>query len=140
MAIKRMDAADRRTAIVEMATPLFARRGFAGTTTKEIAEAAGVCVRLHEPSIPVREAVRGVSEILGLDPLYYANEGKLIAVLPSAHAEAALAAMRAHPSGRDAALIGEVTAQPPGSVILKTTFGGERIVDMLVGEQLPRIC
>jgi hydrogenase expression/formation protein HypE len=117
-----------------------ATRGGIASIVNEIAEAAGVCVRLHEPSIPVREAVRGVSEILGLDPLYYANEGKLVAVLPSAHADAALAAMRAHPCGRDAALIGEVTAQPPGSVILQTSFGGERIVDMLVGEQLPRIC
>jgi len=117
-----------------------ATRGGIASVVNEIAEAAGVCIRLHEPSIPVREAVRGVSEILGLDPLYYANEGKLVAVLPSAHADAALAAMRAHPCGRDAALIGEVTAQPPGSVILQTSFGGERIVDMLVGEQLPRIC
>jgi hydrogenase expression/formation protein HypE len=93
-----------------------ATRGGIASVVNEIAEAAGVCIRLHEPSIPVREAVRGVSEILGLDPLYYANEGKLVAVLPSAHADAALAAMRAHPCGRDAALIGEVTAQPPGSV------------------------
>jgi hydrogenase expression/formation protein HypE len=117
-----------------------ATRGGIATVLNEFAQAADVCVNLDEPTIPVREAVRGVSEILGLDPLYYANEGKLVALVPAAHAEAALAAMRAHPAGADAAIIGEVGAESPGSVIMHTAFGGERIVDMLVGEQLPRIC
>ena len=90
--------------------------------------------------MPIREAVRGACEILGLDPLYLANEGKLVAVVPAPDADRVLAAMRAHPAGADAAIIGEVTREPAGMVVMQTTFGGERIVDMLVGEQLPRIC
>ncbi|MDT0636288.1 hydrogenase expression/formation protein HypE [Spectribacter hydrogenoxidans] len=117
-----------------------ATRGGIATVCNEFAEAADVCVNLDEPAIPVREAVRGVSEILGLDPLYFANEGKLVAVVPAAKADAALAAMRAHPAGADAAVIGEISAKPAATVIMHTAFGGERIVDMLVGEQLPRIC
>ena len=117
-----------------------ATRGGIATVLNEFAEAAGVCVTLDEPALPVREAVRGVSEILGLDPLYFANEGKLVAIVPGEQAETALAAMRAHPAGADAAIVGEVTDSPEGSVIMHTGFGGERIVDMLVGEQLPRIC
>jgi hydrogenase expression/formation protein HypE len=88
----------------------------------------------------VNEVVRGTCEILKLDPLYLANEGKLVAVVPGDAAEAVLAAMREHPAGREAAIVGEVTAAPAGSVILSTAFGGDRVVDMLVGEQLPRIC
>jgi len=84
--------------------------------------------------------VKGACEILGLDPLYMANEGKLVAVVPRDAAAAVLAAMRAHPAGVDAAIIGEVGERPAGIVVLQTAFGGERIVDMLVGEQLPRIC
>lgn len=117
-----------------------ATRGGIATVLNEFAQSASVCIHLEEPSIPVREPVRGVSEILGLDPLYYANEGKLVALVAPAHADAALAAMRAHPAGRDAAIIGEVGESPRGSVVMHTAFGGERIVDMLVGEQLPRIC
>ncbi len=117
-----------------------ATRGGIATVLNEFALAADVCINLDEPTIPVREAVRGVSEILGLDPLYFANEGKLVALVPAAQADAALAAMRAHPAGRDAAIIGEVGDKPRGTVIMHTAFGGERIVDMLVGEQLPRIC
>jgi hydrogenase expression/formation protein HypE len=117
-----------------------ATRGGIATVLNEFAQAAGVCINLSEPAVPVREAVKGVSEILGLDPLYYANEGKLIAVVPGEQAGAALAAMRADPAGREAAVIGEVGDQPAGTVIMHTGFGGERIVDMLVGEQLPRIC
>lgn len=117
-----------------------ATRGGLATVLNEFADTAGVCIQIDEAAIPVREAVRGVSEILGLDPLYYANEGVLVAVVPAGHAEAALAAMRAHPAGVDAALIGEVTEGPAGAVIMDTGFGGERIVDMMVGEQLPRIC
>lgn len=117
-----------------------ATRGGIATVLNEFAQSAGVCINLEEPAIPVREPVRGVAEILGLDPLYFANEGKLVALVPADRAERALAAMREHPLGRDAALIGEVGEAPEGTVIMHTAFGGERIVDMLVGEQLPRIC
>ncbi|MDB5981110.1 MAG: hypE [Pseudomonas sp.] len=117
-----------------------ATRGGIATVLNEFALAADVCINLDEPTIPVREAVKGVAEILGLDPLYFANEGKLVAVVPALHAEAALAAMRAHPAGIDAAVIGEISDSPHGCVIMHTAFGGERIVDMLIGEQLPRIC
>jgi hydrogenase expression/formation protein HypE len=91
----------------------------------------------------LREQVKGACEILGLDPLYLANEGKLVAVVPAAAAERVLAAMRAHPAGREAAAIGTVEmgeAGAGGLVVMQTAFGGQRIVDMLVGEQLPRIC
>ncbi len=117
-----------------------ATRGGLATVLNEFAAASGTAMRIEERALPVREDVRGMCEILGLDPLYLANEGKLVAVVPGEAAEAALAAMRAHPAGREAAIIGEVTAEPAGTVVLKTAFGGERLVDMLVGEQLPRIC
>lgn len=117
-----------------------ATRGGVATVLNEFAEASGTCMRLDEPAIPVRPAVRGFSEILGLDPLYLANEGKLVAIVPGDSAEAVLAAMRRHPAGADSVQIGTVAASPVGKVILHTGFGGERIVDMLVGEQLPRIC
>ena len=117
-----------------------ATRGGLATVLNEFAAASGTAMRIEERALPVREDVRGMCEILGLDPLYLANEGKLVAVVPGEAAEAALAAMRAHPAGREAAVIGEVTAEPAGTVVLKTAFGGERLVDMLVGEQLPRIC
>lgn len=117
-----------------------ATRGGIATVLNELARSAGVCVNLEERAIPVREAVKGVSEILGLDPLYFANEGKLVAVVPGDRAETALEAMRSHPAGADAAIIGEIGEDPEGTVIMHTGFGGERIVDMLVGEQLPRIC
>ena len=117
-----------------------ATRGGVATVLNEFAQASQVCIRLQEAAIPLREEVKGACEILGLDPLYLANEGKLVAVVPAAAAPRLLAAMRAHPDGRDAALIGQVGAHPAGSVILETGFGGQRIVDMLVGEQLPRIC
>lgn len=117
-----------------------ATRGGLATVANEFAQDAGVCIRLNESDIPVHDSVRGVSEILGLDPLYYANEGRLVAIVAPGQAEDALAAMRAHPAGRDAAIIGEVAESPASSVIMYTAFGGERFVDMLVGEQLPRIC
>ncbi len=117
-----------------------ATRGGIATVCNEFAEAAGACLRLDEEAIRIRDPVRGVCEILGLDPLYLANEGVLVAVVPGADADTALAAMRAHAFGREAAIIGEVTPAPEGMVVLSTVFGGERIVDMLVGEQLPRIC
>ena len=91
-------------------------------------------------AIPISEEVKGACEILGLDPLYVANEGKLIAIVPPDDAEAALAAMRKHSLGKDAAIIGEVVSDHPGFVIMKTRVGGMRVVDMLSGEQLPRIC
>lgn len=117
-----------------------ATRGGIATVLNEFAQSADVCVNLDEPTIPVREPVKGVSEILGLDPLYFANEGKLVAVVAGDRADTALAAMREHPAGRDAAIVGEIGEGPKGTVIMHTGFGGERIVDMLVGEQLPRIC
>ncbi len=117
-----------------------ATRGGVATVLNEFAKASGVAMRIEEAQLPVRDEVRGVCAILGLDPLYFANEGKLVAVLPADRAQAVLAAMRAHPAGADAAIIGSVAAGPAGRVSLTTRFGGERIVDTLVGEQLPRIC
>ena len=115
-------------------------RGGLATVLNEIAERAGVGIEIEEMSIPVRDEVRAACELLGLDPLYVANEGKLIATVPAHEADAALAAMRGHPLGCEAALIGRVTEEHPGRVVLRTPLGAHRIVDMLVGEQLPRIC
>jgi hydrogenase expression/formation protein HypE len=101
---------------------------------------SSVGIRLLESNLPLNEVVRGGCEILGLDPLYLANEGKLVAIVPAACAHATLAAMRAHPAGRAAAIIGEVCSGPAGIVTLSTSIGGTRVVHMLTGEQLPRIC
>ncbi|WP_193195380.1 hydrogenase expression/formation protein HypE [Nostoc sp. MG11] len=117
-----------------------ATRGGLATVLNEFALSSDVGIRLYEQSIPVREEVKGICEILGLDPLYLANEGKLVVIVPGENAEVVLSAMKSHPSGKDACIIGEVIPSPPGVVLLKTAFGTERIVDMLVGEQLPRIC
>ncbi len=117
-----------------------ATRGGVATVLNEFAISSKVVIRIDETALPLREEVKGACEILGLDPLYLANEGKLVAVVPPEAAPRVLAAMRAHPAGRNAAVIGEVAEEPCGMVILRTGFGGERIVDMLVGEQLPRIC
>ena len=117
-----------------------ATRGGVATVLNEFASSSGAGIRILERALPMREEVRGACEILGLDPLYLANEGKLVAVVPAPDAGRVLAAMRAHPAGAEAALIGEVTREPAGMVVMETAFGGERIVDMLVGEQLPRIC
>ncbi|BAY98594.1 hydrogenase expression/formation protein HypE [Tolypothrix tenuis PCC 7101] len=117
-----------------------ATRGGLATVLNEFALSSDVGIRLYEQSIPVREEVKGVCELLGLDPLYLANEGKLVVVVPKQKAEAVLAAMKSHPSGKDAAIIGEAIPSPSGVVLLKTIFNAERIVDMLVGDQLPRIC
>lgn len=117
-----------------------ATRGGVATVLNEFAASSQVCIRLRESAIPLRREVQGACEILGLDPLYLANEGKLVAVVPPDAAARVLAAMRGHPDGAEAAIIGEVAERPVGSVILETGFGGQRIVDMLVGEQLPRIC
>jgi hydrogenase expression/formation protein HypE len=117
-----------------------ATRGGVATILNEIATAAGVGVLVTEDDIPVRTEVRGASELLGIDPMYVACEGRLVAVVDNAQAGVALAALRAHPQGLEAAIIGHVTAEPPGIVQLKTAFGGTRIVDLLVGDPLPRIC
>jgi hydrogenase expression/formation protein HypE len=117
-----------------------ATRGGLATLLNEVAAASRVGIEIHETATPIRAAVKGLCELLGLDPLYLANEGKLAAVVPPDQADAALAALRAHPLGRDAAAIGRVTEARPGRVIMHTVFGGQRIVDMLIGEQLPRIC
>jgi hydrogenase expression/formation protein HypE len=117
-----------------------ATRGGVATVLNEFALASGVSIRIDESNLPLREQVRGACEILGLDPMYLANEGKLVAVVPASAADDVLAAMRAHPAGVDAAIIGEVVEQPAGVVVMASVFGGQRIVDMLVGEQLPRIC
>ena len=115
-------------------------RGGVTSAVTEIAQAAGVGIILHESSIPISEEVKGACEILGLDPLYVANEGKLIAVVAAEEAEIALAALRHHPLGKEAAIIGQVTTEHPGFVVMTTRVGGTRVVDMLSGEQLPRIC
>jgi hydrogenase expression/formation protein HypE len=117
-----------------------ATRGGVATILNEIARAARVAVQVSEDQIPVRAQVRGAAELLGIDPMYVACEGRLVAVVPADEAAAALAALRAHPLGEQAAIIGEVAAGPPGIVLLKTAFGGTRIVDLLVGDPLPRIC
>ena len=115
-------------------------RGGAATTLNEIAKASGVGMLLREQSIPVRESVKGACEVLGLDPLYVANEGKLIAIVCPEMADAVLQQMRQHEHGKDAALIGEVVAEHPGMVLMKTEIGGRRVLDVMFGEQLPRIC
>jgi hydrogenase expression/formation protein HypE len=117
-----------------------ATRGGVATVLNEFAQSSSAGIRIREDDIPLREEVKGACEILGLDPLYLANEGKLVAIVPHEHAGRVLSAMRAHPAGERAAIIGEVIERPAGVVVLETGFGGERIVDMLVGEQLPRIC
>ena len=117
-----------------------ATRGGIATVLNEFAHSSNVGIRIREDALPLREEVKGACEILGLDPLYLANEGKLVAVVAAADADRVLAAMRAHPAGAVAVAIGEVTERPAGMVVLHTVFGGERIVDMLTGEQLPRIC
>jgi hydrogenase expression/formation protein HypE len=117
-----------------------ATRGGVATVLNEVAAASRVAIEIDEASTPIREEVKGFCEILGLDPLYLANEGKIVAVVPSDEREAALAAMRAHPLGAAACAIGRVSGGEAGRVTMQTVFGGRRIVDMLVGEQLPRIC
>jgi hydrogenase expression/formation protein HypE len=117
-----------------------ATRGGIASVANEFAEQSRVGIRLEEASIPLRDEVRGMCELLGLDPLYLANEGKLVAIVPKAGSDAVLRAMRAHPAGADSAIIGEVVANRPGRVTLRSVLGGERVVDVPFGEQLPRIC
>jgi hydrogenase expression/formation protein HypE len=115
-------------------------RGGLATTLNEIAGQSQVGLEIWEEALPIRDSVAAASEILGLDPLYVANEGKLVAILPQSQAEAVLAAMKKNPYGQDAVIIGEVKKENPGKVVMKTIIGGKRLVDMLTGEQLPRIC
>jgi len=115
-------------------------RGGVSSALNEIAAQSRTGVELNESDIPVREEVRGACEMLGLDPLYVANEGKLIAVVPAGYADGVLAAMKRHPLGKDARLIGTITERNPGLVTMRTALGTTRIVDMLTGDQLPRIC
>ncbi|MCC5575823.1 hydrogenase expression/formation protein HypE [Microtetraspora sp. AC03309] len=117
-----------------------ATRGGVATVLNELATASQVSIVLDENTIPIRPDVRGACELLGIDPLYVACEGRMIAVVAAGHADAALDALRAHPLGADAAIIGRAGDDPPGLVLLKTSFGGTRIVDLLVGDPLPRIC
>ncbi len=117
-----------------------ATRGGLATVLNEIAEASGVSIEISEDKTPLRAEVKGFCEILGLDPLYLANEGKLVMVVPPNSADKALKIMQSHPLGKGAAAIGEVGDWDAGRVTMLTSFGGRRIVDMLVGEQLPRIC
>ncbi len=117
-----------------------ATRGGLASALNEIAESAGCGIEIDETVLPLRTEVNGVCEILGLDPLYLANEGTLVVFVPEEMAEAALAAMHGIPAGREAVAIGRAVERHPGTVVMNTRFGGKRIVDMLVGEQLPRIC
>jgi len=115
-------------------------RGGLGTSLNEIALQSQVGIAIEEHRIPVHDGVRAACEMLGYDPLYVANEGKLVAVIGREDADQILEAMRAHPYAEEAAIIGEVTAEPRGKVLLRTGIGGTRLVDMLAGEMLPRIC
>jgi hydrogenase expression/formation protein HypE len=115
-------------------------RGGLATALNELAARSAVGIELEETALPVREAVRAACELLGLDPLFVANEGKLVAIMAPEAAEPALAAMQAHEYGAGATIIGHVTEAHPRRVVLRTALGSRRVVDMLVGEQLPRIC
>jgi hydrogenase expression/formation protein HypE len=115
-------------------------RGGVATALNELALDCGLGVHLSEDAVPVREEVRGACELLGLDPLHIANEGQFLAVVAPDCADAALGALRAAPGGEGAALVGEIRAEPAAAVLVATAYGGTRIVDMLVGDPLPRIC
>ncbi|WP_326567712.1 hydrogenase expression/formation protein HypE [Amycolatopsis rhabdoformis] len=117
-----------------------ATRGGVATILNEVAAGAQVSVIVDENAVPVRDEVRGASELLGIDPLYVACEGRIVAFVDGTQVDTALAALRSHPLGAEAAVIGRVADDPPGLVLLNTAFGGTRIVDMLVGDPLPRIC
>ena len=117
-----------------------ATRGGLATVLNEFAENSGKEIHLFEDQIPIREEVRGICEILGLDPLYLANEGKLIAIVPESKASEVVSRMKQHEEGKNTIAIGKVVSGKAGTVVMKTSFGGDRRLDMLVGEQLPRIC
>jgi hydrogenase expression/formation protein HypE len=141
------DSAPLHTLVAEMLkiTPLIhclrdATRGGVAAVLNELAEQSGVGFELDETAIPVRPAVMAACEMLGMDPLYVANEGKLVAIVPAPHAESILEAMRQHPLGQDAAIIGRVVGDHSGMVVARTAIGGRRVVNMPLGEILPRIC
>jgi hydrogenase expression/formation protein HypE len=115
-------------------------RGGVATTLNELAHDCGLGISLSEDRIPIHDAVRGACELLGFDPLHIANEGQFLAVVAADQAEAALDVLHSTPGGSEGSVIGEVTEQPAGSVLVTTLYGGSRIVDMLVGDPLPRIC
>jgi len=117
-----------------------ATRGGAATVLNEIARASGVAMVVRESAVPVAPAVQGAAEMLGIDPMYVANEGQLVAFVGPGGAAAALAAMRTLPGCEEATEIGEVKTEPPGMVLVETSFGGKRVMDQLVGDPLPRIC
>lgn len=135
-----IDEATRRDALDGLHCLRDPTRGGVATTLNEIALSSEVCIEIAEGLVPVREEVKGACEILGLDPLYVANEGKLVAVVSADLAAPLVARMQQHRYGAGACIIGEVKAEPGGIVSMRTAFGGTRIVDMLAGEQLPRIC
>ena len=115
-------------------------RGGVATSLNELARDCGLAVVLEEETIPVRDPVRGACELLGLDPLHIANEGQFLAIVAAESAAAGLAALREAPGGQDAVIIGEIREQPAGAVLGTTAYGGSRVIDMLVGDPLPRIC
>jgi hydrogenase expression/formation protein HypE len=133
-------AAELLTACPETRVLRDPTRGGIASALNEIAAQAKVGIHLEQSAIPISEEVQGACEILGFDPLYVANEGKMLAIVPPEKAEAALSAIRRHPLGTQAAIIGEVVADHAGFVTMRTRVGGNRVVDMLSGEQLPRIC
>lgn len=115
-------------------------RGGLASTLNEIAETSGLCIELDEENIPIHEEVRGACELLGLDPLYVANEGKILVIVPAESGEKVLIAMKKNGAGKESAIIGKVKSSPASTLLIKTTIGSSRIVDMISGEQLPRIC
>jgi hydrogenase expression/formation protein HypE len=133
--VKKMFMASREIHVLRDPT-----RGGVGTALNEIALQSKVGIRMEEEALPVKKEVSGICELLGFDPLYLANEGKLLAFVAPEHADRVVAAMKRDPCGKEACIIGEVVADHPGKVFMKTRIGGSRIVDMLTGEQLPRIC
>jgi hydrogenase expression/formation protein HypE len=135
-----LDAAEAGGDLVGVRVMRDPTRGGVATVLNEIAGRSKAGMVLRENEIPVRDTVRGACEMLGLDPLYVANEGKLVAVVAPGIADRVLAAMKSHPLGVDSRIIGEVIEQPAGMVLMKTSVGGTRVVDVLFGEQLPRIC
>jgi hydrogenase expression/formation protein HypE len=135
-----LDEAQSANAITDLRVMRDPTRGGVATVLNEIAVRSRVGMVLRENVIPVRDTVRGACEMLGLDPLYVANEGKLVAIVAPAIADRVLDVMRRHPFGADSVIIGEAIEQPAGMVLMKTSVGGTRVVDVLFGEQLPRIC
>ena len=117
-----------------------ATRGGVASVLNELARASGVGVTVREADVPVSPVVHAAAELLGIDPMYIANEGRLVAFVASDGAEGALAALQSVPGCEEARLIGEVRDEPPGMVLVETSFGGRRVMDQLVGDPLPRIC